>query len=174
MLGNTCTGEPSAVTLQPLRPVRPAKTRSTMNRVLNKLLLPLAPLLVIACLLGGCAVPGSKQAALDDALRQYEAMVRWSEWDGALMFLAPESLEEHPVSELDIERLRQFRVTNYTIRSSAPYDEDNGLRQVVEIRVFNKNQATERSVIDNQDWKYNDEANVWLLHTGLPDVTQGR
>jgi hypothetical protein len=123
--------------------------------------------------LGACASQG-KQKELDTALKQYESMIRWSQWDGAVQSLSPESLEKHPVTSLDIERLRQFRVTNYTIRSSLPYDDGNGLKQTVEIRLFNRNQATERSIIDMQDWKYNEQAKVWLLETGLPDVTQGR
>jgi hypothetical protein len=38
--------------------------------------------------------------------------------------------------------------------------------------MFNKNQAKERSIIDNQHWKYNETFERWLLHTGLPDPTQ--
>lgn len=146
-----------------------------MNKLLNsKLRWARCMAALAAVLLAACATDYGKGKSLDEALRQYEAMIRWSQWDGAVQMLAPESLAEHPVTQLDIERLRQFRVTNYAIRSSTPYDEDNGLRQVVEIRLFNKNYAQERSIIDNQDWKYNKEAKVWLLHSGLPDVTQGR
>jgi hypothetical protein len=130
-------------------------------------------LVVLTALVTGCASQG-KQSDLDATLRQYETMIRFSEWDGALQFLAPEALEENPVTPLDIDRLRLFRVSNYTVRSSLPYDDGNGLRQTVEIRMFNKNQVTERSVIDNQDWQYDETAKVWLLHSGLPDVTQGR
>jgi len=46
--------------------------------------------------------------------------------------------------------------------------------QEVEIRMFNKNQARERSVIDNQYWKYDKERERWFLHSGLPDPTKGR
>lgn len=130
-------------------------------------------LLLLVLTLAGCASQG-KQKDLQDTLRQYESMVRWSQWDGALQFISPEWTQAHPITPLDIDRLRQFRVTNYTVRSSLPYDDGNGLRQTVEIRMFNRNQATERAIMDNQDWRWEEEAGVWLLHTGLPDVTRGR
>jgi len=71
-----------------------------------------------------------------------------------------------------MDRLRLFRVTQYTLRSSVPIDEGNGLVQVVELRIFNKNQARERVIIDEQLWKYHEERQRWLLHSGLPDPTQ--
>jgi hypothetical protein len=80
--------------------------------------------------------------------------------------------QEHPITRLDLDRLRLFRVTQYMVRSSAPIDEGKGLIQVVEIRMFNKNQAVERSIIDEQYWKYNEETERWKLHSGLPDPTQ--
>ena len=79
---------------------------------------------------------------------------------------------EHPITRLDLDRLRLFRVTQYIVRSAAPVDDGNGLIQVVEIRMFNKNQARERSIIDNQYWKYNKETERWKLHSDLPDPTQ--
>ena len=32
----------------------------------------------------------------------------------------------------------------------------------------------ERTIVDEQYWKYNQETQRWLLHSGLPDPTQGR
>lgn len=127
--------------------------------------------LLTALLFSGC-VPPRKEKDLDNRLLQYEQMVRWSQWDGAASFLAPEYLEENPITNLDMERLRLFRVTNYTVRSAAPMGEGDEFAQVVEIRMFNRNQATERVVVDQQLWRWNDEAEVWMLHSGLPDVLQ--
>jgi hypothetical protein len=99
-------------------------------------------------------------------------MVRWSQWDAAYAFLAREYLEENPVTRLDIDRLNLFRVSNYTIRSATPVNDDNGLLQVVEIRLFHKSQAVERVIIDQQDWRYDEDTQRWMLHSGLPDVTK--
>jgi hypothetical protein len=107
-----------------------------------------------------------------DTFKQYESMVRWSQWDNAVEFIAPDYLEEHPVSRLDMDRLRLFRVTQYTPRSIELYDGGMAARQTVEIRMFNVNQAIERTVIDEQDWHYNPTRQRWELHSGLPDPTK--
>jgi len=136
-----------------------------------KLILRTILLLSLAILLAGC--PKTKEDKdLSETLKQYETIVRWAQWDAAVDFVSMEYQEEHPITRLDLDRLRLFRVTQYLVRSSAPIDEGNGLIQVVEIRMFNKNQARERSIIDEQYWKYNKETERWKLHSGLPDPTQ--
>jgi hypothetical protein len=130
-------------------------------------------LLCTALLAAACA--GSNQTrTLDLTLTQYEKLVRWSEWDLALDFLAPDYLQNNPVTPLDLDRLRLFRVTQYNVRSSVPYDNGTGLRQAVEIRLFNRNRAVERVIMDRQDWRYEEASQRWLLHSGLPDVTRAR
>lgn len=130
-------------------------------------------MLLMAVLLAGC--PQTREEKdLSETLLQYETFIRWAQWDGASNYVAPEYLEEHPITRLDMDRLRLFRVTKYQVRSSTPTDGGDGLLQTVEIRMFNKNQARERTVIDEQYWKYNPETGRWLLHSGLPDPTQGR
>ncbi|MGD8384185.1 MAG: hypothetical protein PVF89_02140 [Lysobacterales bacterium] len=125
----------------------------------------------MAALLAGC--PQSRKAqGLTDVLKRYEITVRWAQWDTAVDFIAPEYLEQHPISRLEMDRLRLFRVTQYTPRSSLPVDNGKGLRQVVEIHMFNKNQARERTIIDKQYWRYDDKRHTWLLYSGLPDPTQ--
>lgn len=136
-----------------------------------KLILRTILMLGIATLLSGC--PQTKEDKdLSETLTQYETIVRWSQWDAAINFVSMEYQEEHPISRLDLDRLRLFRVTQYIIRSSTPIDEGNGLIQIVELRMFNKNQARERTIIDEQHWKYDEEKKRWLLHSGLPDPTQ--
>ena len=136
-----------------------------------KLILRTILLLSLATLLTGC--PQTKEDKdLSETLKQYETIVRWAQWDAAIDFVSMEYQVEHPISRLDLDRLRLFRVTQYVVRSSAPLADGNGLIQVVEIRMFNKNQARERSIIDEQYWKYNEETERWKLHSGLPDPTQ--
>ena len=134
--------------------------------------IPLAVSLVLLALsLSSCVTP-KKEKSLDETLQKYEVVVRWSQWDGALDFLAPESLEENPISRLDMDRLRLFRVTQYIVRSAAPFDDGEAFQQTVEIRLFNKNRAVEKTIIDTQEWRYAEDSERWLLHSGLPDVTK--
>jgi hypothetical protein len=138
-----------------------------------KLILRTLVILGLAALLSAC--PKTKEESeLSDTLLRYDTVIRWAQWDAAVDFLAPEYQEEHPVTRLDLDRLRLFKVTQYTVRSAVPVDEGDGLLQEVEIRMFNKNRAREVSVIDEQYWKYDKERERWYLHTGLPDPTRSR
>jgi len=136
-----------------------------------KLILRTILMLGVAALLSGC--PQTKEDKdLSATLLQYESIIRWTQWDAAADFISAEYLKENPITRLDLDRLRLFRVTQYIVRSATPTNEGNGLIQVVEIRMFNQNQARERSIIDEQYWKYNEETQRWKLHSGLPDPTQ--
>jgi hypothetical protein len=107
-----------------------------------------------------------------EVFKQYETMVRWSQWDAAAEFIAPEYLEQHPITRLEMERLRLFRVTQYTLRFSGIFDEGKTARQTVEISMFNANQAVERTIVDEQEWRYNPTTKQWRLYSGLPDPTK--
>jgi len=133
----------------------------------------LALILLPVVLLSGCA-SSKPEKTLDLVLSQYEKTIRWSQWDQAIEFLAPEFLAKQPVTALDIDRLRLFRVTRYEIRSAVPLDGGMSFRQTVEIGLFLKSRAVERRVIDVQEWRFDPERETWLLHSGLPDVTQAR
>ena len=128
-------------------------------------------LLLVTVILSGCPA-ASKTTSLDETLQRYEQMIRWSEWNAAMEFLAPEYLNEHPITRLDIDRLNLFRVTSYTVGHSAVTTDGLSMRQSVEIRLFSKNQAVERVIYDQQFWQYDAETDRWLLHSGLPDVTR--
>ncbi|MCP4048136.1 MAG: hypothetical protein GY732_19345 [Gammaproteobacteria bacterium] len=139
-----------------------------MKRILRSVLF-----LGLAVLLTAC--PQTKEEkGLTETLQQYETIIRWAQWDAAADFVAPEYLVENPITRLDLDRLRLFKVTQYNVRSSAPVDGGHGLLQVVEIRMFNKHQARERIIIDEQYWKYNELTEHWQLHSSLPDPTQRR
>ena len=138
-----------------------------------KLILRTIVMLGLATLLTAC--PKTKEESdLSDTLIKYDTVIRWAQWDAAVDFVSPEYLEEHPVTRLDIDRLRLFRVTQYTVRSAVQVDDGKGLVQEVEIKMFNKNQARERTILDEQYWKYDEVRERWLLHSGLPDPTQSR
>jgi len=142
-----------------------------MNQPARRNHLIVLVLAVLAVALSGCP-SNQAEKSRGEALKQYETIIRWSQWDAAADFIAPEYLAEHPISRLDMDRLRLFRVTTYTVRSTGLYDEGMTVRQVVEIKMFNANQAVERTVIDEQVWRYHEDIKRWMLHSGLPDPTQ--
>src|SRR5210317_379867 len=99
-------------------------------------------IVIVAVALAGC--PSNQvEKSRGETFKQFETIVRWSQWDAAADFIAPEYLAEHPISRLEMDRLRLFRVTAYTIRSTGVFDEGLTARQIVEIKMFNAHQAVE-------------------------------
>lgn len=141
-------------------------TKRLSHRLLAGLALAALSAFVVAC------TPNPAEKARGEAFQQYETIIRWSQWDAAADYLAPEYLADNPLTRLDMDRLRLFRVTAYTIRSTGIFDEGLTARQQVEIRMFNTHQGIERTVIDNQEWRWHEERKRWLLHSGLPDPTK--
>ncbi len=142
-----------------------------MNRLAREARLLTAALLCVMVAVA-CTPPNQLEKSRSEAFKQYETIIRWSQWDAAVDFIAPEYLADNPVSQLDMDRLRLFRVTSYTLRSAGVYDEGMTARQVVEIKMFNKRQSVERTIIDEQEWRYNETTKRWQLHSGLPDPTK--
>jgi hypothetical protein len=120
--------------------------------------------------LAACSTNQSEKSR-GEAFKQYETIIRWSQWDAAADFISLEYQEEHPITRLEMDRLRLFKVTSYTLRSAGIYDEGMTARQVVEIKMFNNTKGVERTIIDEQEWRYDEERKRWLLHSGLPDPT---
>jgi hypothetical protein len=129
-------------------------------------------MLVVAALTLAACSSNQVEKSRSEAFKQYETIIRWSQWDAAADFIAPEYQEEHPITRLDMDRLRLFKVTTYNIRSTGIFDEGMTARQTVEIKMFNTHQAVERTIIDEQEWRWNEDAQRWLLHSGLPDPTK--
>ena len=128
-------------------------------------------LLILALGLTACTM-NQQEELLSDTFKQYETIVRWSQWDAAANFISTEYQAEHPITRLEMDRLRLFKVTAYTVRSTAILDEGMTAMQAVEIKMFNSRQGVERTIIDEQEWRYNLETKLWKLHSGLPDPTK--
>jgi len=128
--------------------------------------LAVATLLVTAC-------GSSHEKARETALKSFEAQVRWSEFAALLDHIHPEYLREHPINSIEMSRLRQYRVTGYHLKSRTVDSDGKRLRQVVELRLFNRNTALERVIDYRQDWRWDEQRERWLLHSGLPDPSRG-
>ena len=129
-----------------------------------------ATALLLPMLLAGCGGFDTKRNPLDVALYEYTSVIRWSDFDRAVGYLDPLSLEVDPLDPIELERLKQYQVTGYTVRTSNSPSEFE-YQQDVELRVVNKHTQTERVVIDRQVWRWDDVAKRWWLASGLPDVT---
>lgn len=135
-------------------------------------MLRLAALLMsLSLLLAGCAAPNSKGDLLTATLESYAATIRWGNVEDAAAFVDPDVLKEHPLTELDLQRYRQVRISGYNAQPARPLG-DNEVGQTVELVLTNNNTQSVRSVVDRQRWRYDDKKKRWWLTSGLPDITQ--
>ena len=128
--------------------------------------------LLVACSTNPIESMKSKETVLEDTLKLYAATIRWGDdMTQGLGFVDPEYLKIHPVSELDLARYKQLKVTAYDDAPAAPLSETE-VRQVVQISFINVNTQTMRQVVDNQVWRFDATQKRWWLTTGLPDITR--
>lgn len=131
-------------------------------------------LLAASCaLLSACATEKmrTRETILTDTLRSYAQTLRWGEFDQAIGFIDPKILAEHPLTSLEIERLKQVRVSGYDDAPVVPVSDDE-VQQTVKIDLLNLNTQVARSIVDHQTWKYDATAKRWWLVSGLPDISR--
>jgi hypothetical protein len=64
------------------------------------------------------------------------------------------------------------RVTEYNDDAAPVPTSDTEVRQTVRINLVNVNTQSERTVTDNQTWRYDPATKHWWLTSGLPDITR--
>lgn len=129
---------------------------------------------LIALLLLLSALPAlakSREKILTDTLRTYAATIRWGSIEQAESFVDPAYRAAHPLTATELERFKQVRITYYNDTAPVPVN-DFEVRQSVEIGLVNVHTQEARSIIDRQVWKYDKKGKVWLLSSGLPDITR--
>lgn len=127
-------------------------------------------LLLGLAILAGCAAIQDKDGKRTETMDRFEAIVRWNQFAAIVDFMHPDWLAENPVSALEVERLEQFRVSQYRVRQvvSVP---DGGVDRLVQLHMYNRHTARERVVEYVESWRWDEERERWMLHSGLPDVT---
>ena len=131
--------------------------------------------LVLALALTACTEVQhqSESRALELTLNAYANAIRWGDIQQVLPFVDPETLKAHPLSALDLQRYKQVRFVSYIEQAPTPAG-PHEVRQVVKIAVLNVNTQTEREIIDNQLWRYDEATKHWHIISGLPNITQDR
>ena len=135
---------------------------------MTRLVLVLFSLALVACT---GMTHQSESRALDLTLNAYANAIRWGDIQQALPFIDPETLKQHPLTELDLQRYKQVRFVAYTEQNPVPVG-PHEVRQVVRISLLNVNTQTEREIVDNQLWRYDEATKHWHIVSGLPDITQ--
>lgn len=134
----------------------------------------LALVLLAALLLAGCPATQQKNQKQTETFDRFEALVRWNQPDALVDFMHPDYLAENPITQLDVDRLKQFQVSQYRVRQIVALEDGSGVDRLVELRMYHVHTARERTIQYVESWRWDEERERWMLHSGLPDVTQGR
>ncbi len=126
-------------------------------------------LLMVLLLLAACAGGSQAQRKQEKAMTLWQEMVRWNEYDGLIDMIHPDWLADHPIRSVELERLRQFRVTEYRVRQVVSDPDGQRVVRRAQIRLYHVHSARERVIQHREVWRYDDERERWLLHSGLPD-----
>ncbi len=106
---------------------------------------------------------------LNDQLRAYAKLVRWSEFEAASRFIRmnPEATER--TIEQPAELVRAVRVTLYRLKG-VEFDEGRTRASVTHsLRFYHQDNRRELAVTDRQMWWWDKNTARWYLHSGLPD-----
>jgi hypothetical protein len=125
--------------------------------------------LLALTVLAGCS-GGPPERERQERIQAWESVVRWAEHkDGLLDFIHPDWLAENPISTLDIDRLQQFRVTEYRVRQVIASPDGMELDRRVQLRLYHVHTARERVIDHREIWRYDEDLEAWMLHSGIPD-----
>jgi hypothetical protein len=121
---------------------------------------------LIALLVAGCAAveKDRRTLSLDSTTRAYLAALRWSDFEGATVFLPPEM---RPQDELP-PMFNDLRITGFEILRPPVMLTDTQATQVVAIEYLYEYNQIVRKTTDRQSWRWDDEAQAWWLESGFP------
>lgn len=133
--------------------------------------IPYILLALSVLLLSACATQ-DRSNSLTTTLAAYGGVLRWGDFASAVQFIDPKIRAKHPLTDLDMARYKQVRVTEYDDGAGpVPLDEFD-VQQTARISLINIHTQAERSIIDHQTWHYDEKTKHWWLTSGLPDITR--
>lgn len=130
-------------------------------------------LMSMLLLLAACGGQRREEDLLAETLERYAHAIRWFGFDRAPEFLDEarrRELAEHP---FPLERLRQYDVAGYRVRTPAVISEGRAV-QTVEIDLVHRHTQTFGQILDHQEWRFDPERKRWLRTNPLPDPRPAR
>ncbi len=126
-------------------------------------------ILVFSILAVSCASVNEMKTKdkFEQAADSYELAIRWSDFDMASSFLKN---QQDPEIASQIEHLKQFKVTSYTIKRFLPSADKLHVLIFSEVQYFKKNGLIVNNITHRQLWEYDKEKENWFLTSGLPDL----
>lgn len=99
----------------------------------------------------------------DEQLNGYGAAIRWGLFKKAAYYLS-----EPPQTVVSWDKLEKIKVTAYKPSFRDVYPSGKIITQTVEIHYLLDASIIEKTLIDEQRWRLDEEQDRWVLETGLP------
>jgi len=104
-----------------------------------------------------------REELFEDMSKRYGRLIRWSEFDAARPYLAPDAPPERTVLPGHV------RVADYEIKQVAYADDMHRALQTVRITYFKQDNPRLRTIDDLQVWEFSADKGAWFLKSGFPD-----
>ena len=126
-------------------------------------------IIFLAILAVSCASVGDmkRMEKFEQATDTYELAIRWSDFDMASTFLQN---QEDPEIATQIENLKQYKVTSYTVKRYLPSADKSQILIIADVQFFKTNGLIVKNISHRQIWKYDKDKENWFLTSGLPDL----
>jgi len=129
-----------------------------------KLYIVLLSLLVIGC---ASVTEMKKMDKFEHITAAYELAIRWSDFDMASSFLKD---QQNPEVATQIEHLKQFKVTAYTVKGYFPSADKSQVLIIADVQYFKKKGLIVKNYTHRQVWQYDKDKESWYLSNGLPEL----
>jgi hypothetical protein len=121
--------------------------------------------LAAALLSAACAATFDfrREELFEDMSKRYGRLIRWSEFDAARPYLAPDVSPERTAVPASV------RVAEYDVKQIAYADDMQRALQTVRIAYFKQDSPRLRTLDDLQVWEFSADKGAWFLKSGFPD-----
>jgi len=128
-----------------------------------KLIIIVFSLLAVSC---ASVTEMKTMEKFEQSADSYELAIRWSDFDMASSFLKD---QHDPEIASQIEHLKQFKVTSYTVKRFLPSADKSQVLIIADVQYFKKNGLIVNNITLRQLWEYDKQKESWFLTSGLPD-----
>ena len=144
-----------------------------MRRLVQILLLSLLALTSAVAMADSPKFTKKLRKQLEETQVKYDSTMRWGTVDDALPYLDPEYAKVNPMTDLELSRYEQVKISSYRGGDNVQLP-DGRIGRNAEVRVINNNTQSERQVRVREIWRWYADDKRWLQANGLPDLFQTR
>lgn len=131
-------------------------------------------LLGLMICLSACATVSGRGDGLQRNQYAWSGAIRWGDFEGALNLVDPKVRAEQSITDVELGRYEQVRISSYRDGGSNSNLEAGTATRDIQIGVINKHTQVERNVRYREQWRWDEESKTWWVTSGLPDLWSGQ